>query len=1177
MSHQLKAIFFLLTIVAVLFVSAVGTTNVYADDGTPPPPPTETGEVDPSTSEAEPVATEPAVVVPPAEEPVATEAAVTEAPVVEEAPAVEEQPAEAAPILEQVPDNTTVTVLNAEGEAQPLTSQESADAILTSDPVWCPAGQNPGTLGNNCTPAQASFTDLLSLLEGSTTYTGAGTIYVQMGAYAGPETVIDFDAYDLSNISSSDLTVQGGWDPTDNSTDDTTTLDAPIVIGMTNPWVGSLTFNNIYISNVSNQTGLTLVTEGSITLNNVQVTNSLGGADLDAGGSVSVQNSKFNENKKFGAKINAGGYVEVTNSEFNNNADDGQDDGFGLKVDSQDWTLLAAVSANFNEEFGADINSTSTITVWNSVFSGNVGYTTECKWQAKEESCHQVCVKVANGSGYGLKAVSTGEGPAGDVYLQRVTANDNYLFGAHLEGTTVTIEGEEVDGVIVGNTFNGNGSGAMDKPTGYGLEIISTMNQAELPYEQKAVTLSNVQANNNQVFGANIKAVGDVVISNSFFDGNKSYHQSCSYKAKSCHDYVCTKEYDGYGLQVVTTGGINLYTVSASDNHLFGARLKGANVGIFGGTFDGNGSGNNNALTGRGLEIESGQNVNLVDVTASNNQAFGADIQAVDTVNITHSVFSGQQVYEYSGNCTDKDKQCHYEPCVKKVVGGGYGLHVVATGANSLIQLTVVTASDNYLYGMHLVASRVNIASDETGEYNYAENNKEGVKIEAKGSVSIDKLQANNNKLFGADILTGASEVAEISISQSFFNGNASYISSSCKGKTYYGYGLRVVTTDDDVTLTNVQANDNNVYGAYLQGANVSVTNGVFSSNGTTNKADHIGSGLEIVSTGSSSRVNLYNVTASDNQLFGAKVKADGLVVVENSVFSGNQSYTGTKCSGKTYDGYGLQVVTTGSAYLYSVAAEENYLYGAHVEGSYVSVNNSVFSNNVSPTQSGKTPTGRGLEVKSTGDVSLESVDASNNQLFGATIEADGAVSVISSTFLNNKYYTSTSCKGSKSAGYGLKVVTIDPAKASPIVLEGVDASSNGAEGAILQGESTVEVTDSTFSSNGADGLKITASGDVTLTNVTAEQNKGDGVEVTGICTNTVNVYGGTFQGNSKYGIKIVDANSVLDGMQTFTNGNGSGNVFQSDCVVVNNNGSNNNQNNSGQPWWNGNHGHGHH
>jgi len=83
--------------------------------------------------------------------------------------------AKAAPadLLSQVPENTSVTVLNADGQAEPLATQEAANAIAsTTDPIWCPeapAGQPPTPPipgANNCTPSFTSFTLLLTFLAG---------------------------------------------------------------------------------------------------------------------------------------------------------------------------------------------------------------------------------------------------------------------------------------------------------------------------------------------------------------------------------------------------------------------------------------------------------------------------------------------------------------------------------------------------------------------------------------------------------------------------------------------------------------------------------------------------------------------------------------------------------------------------------------------------------------------------------------------------------------------------------------------------------------------------------------------------------------------------------------------------------------------------------------------------
>jgi hypothetical protein len=597
---------------------------------------------------------------------------------------------------------------------------------------------------------------------------------------------------------------------------------------------------------------------------------------------------------------------------------------------------------------------------------------------------------------------------------------------------------------------------------------------------------------------------------NSVFSGNISYSCYCG----------CQTANGGYGLRVVSNGPVALDSVAANDNYLFGAHLEGSGVTIFGSTFSNNGSDSSKTLTGRGLEIESAGEVTLASVEANNNQLFGANIQAAGNVTVSDAFFNGHKVYTYS--CKGKSS----------LAGGGYGLKIVTS---ERIAMFHVEASDNYLYGADLTGVEVTI---NDGFFN---DNRDGLTVHSDGAVSLTRVEANDNRLFGANIDASGF----VSVNDSFFNGNKSY-TSSCYCKTYYGYGLQVVTTDF-VLLNNVTANDNNLFGAHLEGTGFSLSLSTFSNNGTGSGNQPLGRGLEVVSTGEDNAVSLYAVTADNNQLFGANIQAEGMVFVNSSTFSGNLSYTSSSCKDKTYYGYGLQVVTTSDVYLDDVGANENYLFGASLEGAYVEVSNSSFNMNSSPDD--KNPTGKGLEVKSTGDVLVKYVEASNNQLFGATIEAEGQVNVLSSVFAGNKYVTYSSCKGTKNAGYGLKVVATGPISlgSAPDDIDntGVQAYENGAEGAILEGESTVDVSDSSFYDNGANGLTITAKEDVTLTNVTATGNGQDGVNVTGNCTNNLFVNGGTFANNDQYGIKVSKIIYTPDGSQTFY-GNGSGNVNQS-------------------------------
>src|SRR5215208_1501595 len=312
-----RAFLLSLTIIAVLVFSAFGPTIVYADGGTPTDPPPTNRDPTEVPAEATGEATEVPVEAEATSEPteVATEATpepladATALPTEEAAPVVEEAapPAEAAPvaettILNEVPENTTVTVLDAQGQAQPLATQASADAIATSDPIWCPGTQVPTPGANGCTQSFTSFTDLLTFLSGNATYQGAGTIYVQQGAYQGGESTVDFNNYNLSNISSSDLTITGGWNTSTGVIDPANAsifTGVSIIIGTsTNPWGGSLNLSNLTLNNPSG-TGLNLNTQSNVVLTNVNVTNSTNGAgtEINAGGNVTIENSKFERNK----------------------------------------------------------------------------------------------------------------------------------------------------------------------------------------------------------------------------------------------------------------------------------------------------------------------------------------------------------------------------------------------------------------------------------------------------------------------------------------------------------------------------------------------------------------------------------------------------------------------------------------------------------------------------------------------------------------------------------------------------------------------------------------------------------------------------------------------------------------------------------------------------------------
>jgi hypothetical protein len=283
--------------------------------------------------------------------------------------------------------------------------------------------------------------------------------------------------------------------------------------------------------------------------------------------------------------------------------------------------------------------------------------------------------------------------------------------------------------------------------------------------------------------------------------------------------------------------------------------------------------------------------------------------------------------------------------------------------------------------------------------------------------------------------------------------------------------------------------------------------------------------------------------------LIGASIVATGNVFINQSNFSDNQgiicSISWCPAGSEIYQGYGLSVVTPGLISLDSVTASNNYLFGASLKGSNVTVANSTFNNN--STGNNKSPQGKGLDIESSGPVLVLWTTVNNNQNYGANIKANGDVTIVTSTFSGN-YHT----VGTSPVGYGLQVVTL-----GNITLDadnsgvGVQSNQNGT-GVILQGNN-ITVNNGSFLNNGSgDGLTINASGTVTLTNVTASGNKQDGVDVTTPACAVVQVNNGTFTNNAQYGLSVTGGVLSTTGIQTF-GGNGVDNIFQNPatCAIV--------------------------
>ena len=625
-------------IIAVLVFSAFGTTIAYADG--------ETTDTTPGSCDSVPAdlrtATNGCGSGDKSDQPASDGSTEAAAP----APSEKSAPAEPAPDLGTVPDNTTVTVLDADGQSQPLATLDAADALAQSDPIWCPAGQSPTPGANGCTQTFTSFTDLLNFLSGNTAFSGDGTIYVQQGAYNGGESSIDFNSgsFDLSNIHNNNLTITGGWNTSTNAVDNATTSDfnIPILVGASgNPWGGTLTISNISITGTTG-TGLTVYTTGDINLTNVTVTGAVAtsgnengsGAVLDADGNVTIDHSKFSGNRTSGATITSRSSVAISNSDFSNpplsQALHGRSQIDGLDIVNDGDVSLFNVLANGNRWVGSNITSGGRVTIVQSEFSGT---------------------KSINGTfhGYGLQVVTPGI-----IDLDTVTASDNFLWGAKLNA------GSDVN--IANSIFNANSTESPGFIDDTGLLVTSGGN----------VSINGSHADDNRLLGATIDATGDVSINNSTFSNNNGVTVVNG-----------ANQYDGIGLQVTNAANIFINMVTASNNTVAGGQLNSAgDVTISASDFSGQTSASPTPL-GRGLEVTSGGSVFLDNVTLNNNQTFGANIQATGDVFMEAVTATGN-----GGNGVTLQAACVHVVGGTFTNNGGYGLDL----GSSALDMTIAPA-----------------------------------------------------------------------------------------------------------------------------------------------------------------------------------------------------------------------------------------------------------------------------------------------------------------------------------------------------------------------------------------------------------------------------------------------------------------------------------------------------
>ena len=154
--------FLVLFLIGILCLNLLKVQVARADDGAPTEPPAPAEVVTEPAAEASAVPIEEQAVT---EEATAIPAAEPSEAIPSPEPIAEENESTVSVSIEGL-ENTDIVVLDEQGQALVLGSQETVNAIGNSDPVWCPESVTTPTPGaSGCSDSYASIAEILAAMQ----------------------------------------------------------------------------------------------------------------------------------------------------------------------------------------------------------------------------------------------------------------------------------------------------------------------------------------------------------------------------------------------------------------------------------------------------------------------------------------------------------------------------------------------------------------------------------------------------------------------------------------------------------------------------------------------------------------------------------------------------------------------------------------------------------------------------------------------------------------------------------------------------------------------------------------------------------------------------------------------------------------------------------------------------
>jgi hypothetical protein len=287
--------------------------------------------------------------------------------------------------------------------------------------------------------------------------------------------------------------------------------------------------------------------------------------------------------------------------------------------------------------------------------------------------------------------------------------------------------------------------------------------------------------------------------------------------------------------------------------------------------------------------------------------------------------------------------------------------------------------------------------------------------------------------------------------------------------------GLDVVTRGA-ITLTNVSAMGNGGIGLLLDNQFAGLSSAVSITNPLTHGFYGNTTGIDIATNGT---ITLTSVESSGNSVNGA--------TLDNSSALTLKTLTLNYCNFENNGAAGLDATINGAINVYGIRANNNTTKGAELTNTggtvlvtYAKRGRSSFIGNGN----------NGLEVTSTGAVTIYSAVAESNVLSGVVVTADGNV-VVSGT--HKSLATSFSRNGAHGVNViGNSMITVN----NKVIANGNTLAGIHLDNQLAASGKKIEVNYSQTNGNGTRGLWIEGSSTVVLKNIESQGNTQDGVHV---------------------------------------------------------------------------------